>query len=54
MVEEHLVPPMRLNIINCKFNEDKAANLITASFLSDPLKRNYLQVYQKRFKTLKR
>ena len=34
-------------------NEDKVAMLIEASFLSDKLKRNYLQAYQKRLKNLK-
>ncbi len=35
-------------------NEDKVAMLIEASFLSDKLKRNYLQAYQTRFKKLMR
>lgn len=39
---------------NLLTNEDKVAVLVNASFLSDPLKRNYLQVYQTRLKKLKR
>ena len=35
-------------------HEDKVALLIDASFLSDKLKRNYLQTYQTRLKKLKR
>jgi serine/threonine-protein kinase HipA len=39
---------------NLLTNEDKVAFLVNASFLSDPLKRNYLQAYQTRLKKLKR
>ncbi len=39
---------------NLLTNEDKVAVLVNASFLSDPLKRNYLQAYQTRLKKLKR
>ena len=39
---------------NLLTNEDKVAFLVNASFLSDQLKRNYLQAYQTRLKKLKR
>lgn len=39
---------------NLLSNEDKVILLIEASFLSDKLKRNYLQAYQTRFKKLMR
>ena len=39
---------------NLLTNEDKVAFLVNESFLSDQLKRNYLQAYQTRLKKLKR
>lgn len=39
---------------NLEANEEKVEKLIEASFLSDNLKRNYLQAYQTRLKKLKR